>query len=125
MGIYLPNMEMPKEGDWITLRVFPDGQCVLYDWCGNDFNFMEHLTAVPVPPHGRLIDQDACRDEFMDGVYELCNDDPDNYRANAIIDLYDNAPPVIEAEEVYGQFTDTAGNYHWCGTHSGKHIVKV
>lgn len=30
-----------------------------------------------------------------------------------------------EAEEVYGQYTDTVGNYHWCGTHSGKHTVKA
>lgn len=28
-------------------------------------------------------------------------------------------------EEVYGKYTDTAGNLHWVGTHSGKHIVKA
>jgi hypothetical protein len=28
------------------------------------------------------------------------------------------------AEEVYGQHTDTAGNFHWCGVHSGEHTVK-
>ena len=60
MGIYLPNMEMPKEGNWITLRVYPDGQCFLYSWRGNDIEFIEQLTAVPVQePHGRLIDADA------------------------------------------------------------------
>lgn len=53
---------------------------------------------VPVPPHGDLTDRDAYRDEFMDGVYELCSDDPDNNRANAIIDLFDSAPSVIQAE---------------------------
>lgn len=58
MGLYIKDMEMPKEGSWVTLRVFPDGQCILYSWCGNDFDFMEHLTAVPVPPHGRMIDAD-------------------------------------------------------------------
>ena len=60
MGIYLPNMEMPKEGSWITLRVYPDWQCFLYSWRGNDIEFIEQLTAVPVPePHGRLGDLDA------------------------------------------------------------------
>lgn len=54
---------------------------------------------IPVPPHGDLIDCDAYRDEFMNGVYELCDDDSDNYRANAIIDLYDSAPTVIPASE--------------------------
>lgn len=29
-----------------------------------------------------------------------------------------------DAEEVYGKYTDTAGNYHWCGTHSGEHKIK-
>jgi hypothetical protein len=28
-------------------------------------------------------------------------------------------------EEVYGQYTDTAGNFHWCGTHSGEHTIKA
>lgn len=28
-------------------------------------------------------------------------------------------------EEVYDQYTDTAGNLHWTGTHSGKHTIKA
>lgn len=28
-------------------------------------------------------------------------------------------------EEVYNKYTDTAGNLHWTGTHSGKHVVKA
>lgn len=28
-------------------------------------------------------------------------------------------------EEVYDKYTDTAGNLHWIGTHSGKHIVRA
>ena len=34
-------------------------------------------------------------------------------------------PTIIEAEEVYGQYTDTAGNFHWCGTHSGEHTIRA
>ena len=62
--LLIKGMEMPKKGSWVTLRVFPDGQCFLYSWCGNDFDFMEHLTAVPVPPHGRLVDADEMYEEF-------------------------------------------------------------
>jgi hypothetical protein len=29
-----------------------------------------------------------------------------------------------DAEEVYDKYTDTAGNLHWTGTHSGKHIIR-
>lgn len=28
-------------------------------------------------------------------------------------------------EEVYDKLTDTAGNLHWTGTHSGQHIVRA
>ena len=27
-------------------------------------------------------------------------------------------------EEVYGEYYDTAGNYHWTGTESGTHILR-
>jgi hypothetical protein len=30
-----------------------------------------------------------------------------------------------DAEEVYDKYTDTAGNLHWTGTHSGKHIIRA
>lgn len=55
--------------------------------------------AIPVPSHGRLIDVDEYRDEFMDGVYAECYDDPDNIRANSIIDIFDSAPTIIPAED--------------------------
>ena len=28
-------------------------------------------------------------------------------------------------EEVYNQYYDTAGNYHWTGTYSGEHTVRI
>ena len=54
MGIYIKGMEMPtyEQGD-IVLRVRWDGR-VDKDNSGNTV-----ATAVPVPPHGRLIDADA------------------------------------------------------------------
>lgn len=39
-----------------------------------------------------LYDNDSYREEFMEEVYKLLADDPDNSRANEIIDLFDNAP---------------------------------
>lgn len=50
-----------------------------------------------LPPHGRLVDADANREDFMDTVYSELYSDGDNYRANRIIDAYDNAPTVLEA----------------------------
>jgi hypothetical protein len=72
---------------------------------------------VPVPPHGRCIDADSL-------VME-------NYTQYGAIDALaleaiKAAPTIIPAcEEVYDKYTDTAGNLHWTGTHSGKHIVKA
>ena len=100
MGVLIEGMEMPKKGSWVTLRVFPDGQCFLYSWCGNDFDFMEHLTAVPVPPHGRLIDADA----VIDLVMQYCPDDDGACsKAGAdlreLLDEIENLPTIIPAEE--------------------------
>lgn len=82
MGVYIKGMEMPKKGSWVTLRVFPDGQCFLYSWCGNDIDFMEHLTAVPVPPHGRLIDADALVEDLQrqcEEVFKIDAVSPDDF----------------------------------------------
>ena len=43
----------------------------------------------------KLYDNDAYRDEFMEGVYSLLNDDPTWNRANAIIDLFDGEDHTI------------------------------
>ena len=101
MGVYIKGMEMPEHCG--VCRFAVDGWCYAYgkpniDALANDgrSNF---CPLVPVPPHGDLIDQDEYRDEFMNGVYALCSDDSDNYRANAIIDLFDEAPTIIPAEE--------------------------
>ena len=42
----------------------------------------------------RLIDADACREDFMQEVYAELESDPDNVRANRIIDLFDMMPTI-------------------------------
>ena len=32
---------------------------------------------------------------------------------------------IKASEEVFDKYTDTAGNLHWTGTHSGEHIIKT
>ena len=97
MGVYI-DMEMPKEGSWVTLRVFPDGQCFLYSWCGNDFDFMEHLTAAPVPPHGRLIDADKALDGLAHNI-GICSLDYLTSNEWAIVSWFRDAPTIIPASE--------------------------
>lgn len=88
--ILIRGMEMPTK-DSIIVAIRPDGK--IEDVMGCYIG-----TAVELPPHGDLVDATQYRDEFMDGVYNMCADDPDNNRANVIIDLYDCAPVVIPAE---------------------------
>ncbi len=42
----------------------------------------------------KLYDNDSARQQFTETVYELLSSDPDNYRANQIIDAYDSVPCV-------------------------------
>ena len=77
MGVYIKGMEMPKEGSWTTVRIYPDGTCAVPNWQG-DCTLIKGTKAVPVPPHGRLIDKDVmcneCRRiaEEYDGIYPDC-----------------------------------------------------
>ena len=109
MGIYLPNMEMPKSC----------GKCFV----GNREICVNGCPLVPVPLHGDLIERDKLREkEFIH--------DGDAYAVVMSRDIR-NAPTIIQAseevynEEVYDKYTDTAGNLHWTGTHSGEHIIQL
>lgn len=64
MGIYIKGMEMPKAGNWKTIRIYYDGTCAEPNLQG-DCRYMQGCEAIPVPPHGDLIERDALgiRDE--------------------------------------------------------------
>ena len=57
MGIYITGMKMPKEGCYHRICIYPDGAVPVEG---------EMYEAVPVPPHGRLIDAD----KFYEDVTE-------------------------------------------------------
>lgn len=117
MGVYIPGMEMPTDNT-VLIRVFPaseNGECYVQQ-LDVDGDILSELWAVSVPPHGRLIDADALRE-----VVKKHATPSDAW----VFSLIRTAPTIIPAEEVYGQYTDTAGNFHWCGTHSGEHKIKA
>lgn len=131
MSILIKGMEMPKrcaecwlmdgEDSWCTAcrgrHLCPEYRYGIKDrpdWC----------TLFPVPPHGRLIDADALIEDLT------LDDGSENSGAPLLMSIFlevlKAAPTIIPAcEEVYDKYTDTAGNLHWTGTHSGKHIVKA
>ena len=90
MGIYLPNMEMPREGQMLV--IFPDGTSYV---CFNGMRErLAQTEAVPVPPHGRLIDADALIINLMDRGIEGVQTDDWHEVQQAVMD----APTIIEAE---------------------------
>ena len=98
MGVYINGMGMPEYGETVTITICADGLVFEeFKEPGNVFH------AVPVPPHGRLIDADALTSK----IFEEC----DKFQA---INQYDSglwagyrasakavrlAPTIIPAEE--------------------------
>jgi hypothetical protein len=82
MGIYLPDMEMPRKGQMLV--TFPDGTSYV---CFNGMRErLTQTTAFPVLPHGDLIDRDAL--VIDNGLKEI----PEFY------EVVRDAPTVIPAE---------------------------
>ena len=48
----------------------------------------------------RLIDADENRENFMETVYEILADEPDNIKANLIIDAFDSMEVAYDADAV-------------------------
>ena len=51
----------------------------------------------------RLIDADANREDFMERVYDILLDEPDNIKANLIIDAFDEMPTAYDPDKVAEQ----------------------
>ena len=106
MGVYIKGMEMPKEGNWRSIRIYPDGTIGRPIGFG-DYALVEGAKAVPVPKHGRLIDVDALdiyrREEQAWHDYEVF---PEEYLEGVKDGLHEaakclsTAPTIIPAEEV-------------------------
>ena len=94
MGVYIKGVEMPKDGEhpyWVTIH--SDGTVEYNENKGQGWQTSE---AVPVPPHGRLIDADALEKEHMKRAYENFRSYQFHVSATAWIN---EAPTIIPAEE--------------------------
>jgi hypothetical protein len=99
MGIYLPNIEMPRKGEMLV--IFPDGTSYV---CFNGIRErLNHTTAFSVPPHGRLIDADALIDKVIAKYLEHERKGELVFAAaeikQDIVDLISDAPTIFPAEE--------------------------
>lgn len=55
---------------------------------------------------GGLIDADVNRDEFMEEVYDILSDEPDNIKANLIIDAFDEIQTAYDPDKVVEQLEE-------------------
>ena len=115
MSVLIEGMEMPKEGTIIAIYKLNEKfyACV---------HGTELCPLVPVPPHGRLIDADALMHDTDSFVHKTMLFGGQYVYSE---DVIKNAPTIVEAEEVYNKYTDTAGNLHWTGTRSGEHTIRA
>ena len=96
MSILINGMKMPKNHSYITITIWPNGIASygLFDREEHLCDF-QNTKAIPVPPHGRLVDADRLLSERMkQAYYHLPNGDT----AIPIIDI-EHAPTIIPAEE--------------------------
>lgn len=65
----------------------------------------------------RLYDNDAYREDFVTGVYDVLSNDPTWKRADQIIQLFDNAPVVEESPNeplTLEELREMDGEPVWC-----------
>lgn len=93
MSVLIKGVEMPKEGELLCIDIHPDGKVCI----DMDLHCKQIATAVPVPPHGDLID----RDELS--VFSWKENDvvEDSFDSGVlfVLDCVDALPTIIEAEE--------------------------
>ena len=106
MGVYIEGMEMPKDG-FVEIIIKADGtvqQTGQTLRLAGDYFYTAYVgerppmyKAVPVPPHGRLIDADALIREL-----EITEEDDHNGATllmAVFLEVLKSAPTVIDAEE--------------------------
>ena len=98
-GIYIKGMEMPKNP--VLFCIHPDGK-VFADLEGE----WREYKAVPVPPHGRLIDEAWLKDAMITTLEALKKNPKMDRQEMHLIAAFDtlrcmveDAPTIIPAEE--------------------------
>ena len=57
MDVLIKGMEMPLPGTFNIIYIYSDGQVHMPSW-GKGMTPTNGVKAIPIPPHGRLIDAD-------------------------------------------------------------------
>lgn len=93
MSILILGMEMPKDRE-INLRIDEKGEVYVYGSYPTELH-----KAVPVPPHGRLIDADALEQDAQKRLLMCNKNDNQFHKPYEIMRAIALAPTIIPAEE--------------------------
>ena len=91
MGVYIKGMDMPHEG-YREIRVYPNGEVKVLSYFSDRYK----AKAVEIPKHGRLIDADALKAEWIRGENDS---ETDKAWITTVRRSINDAPTVIESEE--------------------------
>lgn len=93
MGVYIHGMEMPEDGETVTLTICADGLVFEeFKELGDVFH------AVPVPPHGDLVDRTELR-EIAISLLDEAVTDQEAYAIRKMWSRFGKMPVFIPAEE--------------------------
>lgn len=97
MGVYIEGMEMPtEEYGSMTIKIYPNGHVAEY--IGDMGRVWD---AVPVPPHGRLIDADLLCKVLQKNAEDEWNNKTAPfswaYAYDCVKDTVENMPTIIPA----------------------------
>ena len=92
MSVLIKGMEMPTGDEMLCINIFPDGKVTSHF----DLRCMPVAKAVPVPPHGRLIESKA----FLKVAHETDDFSLDELAHLAV--LVAATPTIIPEEEGEG-----------------------
>ena len=97
MSILIKGMEMPTNGELLCINIYPDGKVCI----SLDLNCKQIAAAVPVPPHGRLIDADKLNKKPKKCFWVEDGASPKSEWFICASDLFDT-PTVIPASKEGG-----------------------
>lgn len=96
-GIYIPNMETPKDGHFLQILIAENGD-VSYEYVSYNsphMGFTLHKSkAIEVPTHGDLKDTN----KILQWLNRIC-DEGQSVSVGEIIDYIEKAPTIIEASD--------------------------
>ena len=93
MSVLVKGMEMPKDGTYSIVHIYSDGHVSMPFW-GKGMQIVSGITAVPIPPHGDLIDINALKLAIVNVDYVNKHD-----YLKGVLNAINNAQIVIPADK--------------------------